>query len=376
MLRPQPDLFRQLEDGSMNRPEFTAENAVMQRNRDGMKPKTTAAVALALATAAACMSDAAAQSTVVGVVDYGVDSTHPWLRGRVDYPRGYDAELNQRQGMDHGTMVASIILQKTRHVRVESITWDFSAYTDFFRARDQCVIGDQRGCDRALKHVVGHLYEHAMLWQLFPVVNSSHGIDINLAEDLSRLRAAIPLRMIDHLRVAEAELWDLYTQARQPPHRRAIHVRANGNQRQEDGTRAWDLHGAMTYLYPDLWGHTLFVTAIDPATERIADYANFCQPVPPGWDSQRHGRHYCVAAPGRHVVALPGGGQKVEEGTSLAAPYVAGILGEMHVRCRGLAGSELLRLLLETADRRPPYHDEFKYGAGVVTYERALSACG
>jgi len=56
------------------------------------------------------MNDAAAQSTKVGVVDYGVDSTHPLLRGCVDYPRGYDTALNQRQGLDHQTMVASIIV--------------------------------------------------------------------------------------------------------------------------------------------------------------------------------------------------------------------------------------------------------------------------
>ena len=359
----------------MNQPGLVTGSVVAQRKRSRMNTRTVVAIVLVFATAAFGMNGAASQSTVVGVVDSGVDSTHPLLRGRVEYPRGYNTALNQRQGLEHGTMVASVILQNTDHVRVGSITWDFSAYTDFFRARDQCLIGDQRGCDRALQHVAGHFYEHAMLWKMFSVVNSSHGIWINLDEDLSRLQTAIPIRFVEHVRTAEPELWDLYTQAGQPPHRRSIHVRATGNKRLEDGTRAWNLHGAMAYLYPDLWGHTLFVTAIDPATGRVADYANYCHPVPPGWDNHRHGRHYCVAARGQHVVAVPGGGQKEAEGTSFAAPYVAGILGEMHVRCGGLAGTELLKLLLETADRRPPYHDEFKYGAGVVTYERALSAC-
>ena len=322
------------------------------------------------------MNEISAETAMVGVVDVAVDGTHPSLRGRIEYPRGFDTALNRRQGLDHGTAVASVIVQNTQHVRVGSITWDFSAYTDYFRARDQCLIGDARGCERALWHVRAHLYGHGELWKMFPVVNSSHGIDINLEEDLSRLRTAIPIRLIEHVRQRDPGLWDLYTQVRQPPERRSIHVRAIGNQRREDGTRAWDLHSALTYLYPELWGHTLFVTAIDPETGRIADYANYCHPVPPGWDNRVHGRHYCVAAPGTHVVAVPGGGQKVSEGTSFAAPYVAGILGEMHVRCGGLAGTELLKLLLDTADRSRPYHDEIKYGAGVVSYERALSACG
>ena len=337
--------------------------------------KIAAITGLVLVAMALGMNDAASQSVMIGVVDDGVDSTHPLLSGRVEFPRGFDTALIQKQGLDHGTMVASVIIQNTRQVRVGSVTWDFSAYTDFFRARDQCLIGDSRGCERALEHVVGHFYEHAMLWKMFPIVNSSHGIWINLDEDLSRLRTAVPIRLVEHVRELEPGLWDLYTQAGQPPSRRSIHVRAMGNKRQEDGTKAWNLHGAMAYLYPDLWGHTLFVTALDPATGSIADYANYCHPVPPGWDDRRHGRHYCVAAPGRHVVATPGGGQTVAEGTSFAAPYVAGILGEMHVRCGGVAGTELLKLLLETADRSPPYHDEFKYGAGAVSYERALIAC-
>lgn len=74
----------------------------------GAKVKTT--TVLALVAAAVCMNEAAAQSTMVGVVNYGVDSTHPLLRGCVDYPRGYNRALNQRQGVDHATMVASNIV--------------------------------------------------------------------------------------------------------------------------------------------------------------------------------------------------------------------------------------------------------------------------
>ena len=127
--------------------------------------------------------------------------------------------------------------------------------------------------------------------------------------------------------------------------------------------------------YTELWGHTLFVTAIDPSTGRRADYAIPCGPIPPGWNPSALGRHFCVAAIGTHEVALPGGGTEVQEGTSFSAPLVAALLTETHVRCGGLRGTELVRRLLATADRTPPYDNTYDYGAGVITVERARQAC-
>ena len=317
----------------------------------------------------------AAQSTLVGVLDHGVDSSHPMLAGRVEYPYGYARALNARQGLGHGTAVASVILQHSRSARVGSVVWNYSDYLEWKQARDRCLLGDATGCSVARWHVGAHMRFHAQLWKTFPIVNSSHGLSLDSADTLSRLRTSVPVQLVREVRQYAPEIWALYAQHRHPPHLRSVHVRAIGNDRRRLGPEAMDLHAVLTYLFPELWGHTLFVTAIDPRTGLIADYANFCGTLPPGWDRRRHGRHFCVAAPGTHRVALPGGGAAVQTGTSYAAPYVVAVLAELYERCR-VSGTALLRLLLDTADRAPPYHDEIRYGAGLIRLERSLRACG
>ena len=166
----------------------------------------------------------------------------------------------------------------------------------------------------------------------------------------------------------------LYTGTRKPLHLRSIHVRAMGNDRQKLGPGASNLHTAVTYYFRELWGHTLFVTAVDPKTGLIADYANYCGDLPPDWNEYQFGRHFCVAAPGTFGVAKAGGGFERASGTSFASAYVAAVLGELYVRCR-VSGTQLVKLLLDTADRRPPYNDRFRYGAGMITRERSVRAC-
>ena len=74
------------------------------------------------------------------------------------------------------------------------------------------------------------------------------------------------------------------------------------------------------------------------------------------------------------MVARGGGGFEEGIGTSYAAPYVAAILADMHDRC-GIGGAALVKLILKQADSSGRYRNSEKYGAGLITRDRALRAC-
>ena len=70
----------------------------------------------------------------------------------------------------------------------------------------------------------------------------------------------------------------------------------------------------------------------------------------------------------------PGDGCEAGKGSSYAAPYVAAMLAELHLRC-GVGGASLINALHAVADRRPPYNQVEAYGAGAVIMEGALRVC-
>ena len=163
------------------------------------------------------------------------------------------------------------------------------------------------------------------------------------------------------------------------PGERTVLVHAAGNESHERP----DWETALPYYLPEVRGHHLVVVATDPATRRIAGYSDRCGPRPGDWNAARHGPHFCLAAPGtvRGLVPdarTPGGG-RVEEvsGTSFAAPVVSGALALMMEHFRGTRGNtEIVRRMLETADRSGAYAQSDIYGAGHLDLEAALSPAG
>ena len=161
---------------------------------------------------------------------------------------------------------------------------------------------------------------------------------------------------------------------------KTILVYAAGNSGQ-----SWSGLGAdLPYYVPELRGHSLAVTATNPQTGIIADYSNMCGPLPSDWNAARHGRHYCLAAPGtvRGLVpdaSAPGRGDVRGglQGTSFAAPVVSGALALLKEHFRGTRGNtEIVMRMIDTADRSGRYADLETYGAGHLDLEAALSPVG
>ncbi len=136
-------------------------------------------------------------------------------------------------------------------------------------------------------------------------------------------------------------------------------------------------------IFPALRDHSLAVVATDPRTGRLAGYSNRCGRLPPDWNAARHGRHYCLAAPGtvRGLVPDPDtpgrGNVGTVHGTSFAAPIVSGALALLKEHFRGTRGNtELVRRVIDTADRNGRYADLETYGAGHLDIAAALSPVG
>ena len=178
------------------------------------------------------------------------------------------------------------------------------------------------------------------------------------------------------------EAWNVLAQVEVPDHEKTIRVWAAGNERQptgaqnEDGNvvrfgdQALNEHLLKVYAFPEFWGHEVIATALTNNESTIADYANYCGPVPDQWNAAAHGRHFCIAASGDTLDGEPGG-------TSLAAPRVAGVLARMHVASREtMRGSHLVKRLMDTADNTGEFANSDVYGAGRMNADRALSPQG
>ena len=173
---------------------------------------------------------------------------------------------------------------------------------------------------------------------------------------------------------------DAILQVDRPDAEKAILVYAAGNEGQPYSGLGADL----PYYIPELRGHSLAVAATDPRTGAIADYSNLCGPLPPNWDSARHGPHYCLAAPGtvRGLTPNPNSPGRGDvgsglQGTSYAAPIVSGALALLMEHFRGTRGStEVVKRMLDTADRSGRYAALETYGAGHLDLEAALTPVG
>lgn len=165
-----------------------------------------------------------------------------------------------------------------------------------------------------------------------------------------------------------------------PASEKTILVYAAGNEGQR-----WSGIGAdLPFYIEELRGHSLAVAATNPDTGAIADYSNRCGPLPSNWNAARHGAHYCLSAPGtvRGLVPNPNspGSGDVRggiPGTSVATPLVSGALALLMEHFRGTRGNtEVVRRMLDTADRSGRYANSAIYGAGHLDLEAALSPVG
>ena len=210
----------------------------------------------------------------------------------------------------------------------------------------------------------------------FDIINRSYGIELF---DPDVVSSAIHSELQWYRQYMPGYLNAAF-QVNTPDAEKTILVYAAGNKGQPYSGLGADL----PYYIPELRGHSLAVAATDPATGVIDNYSNRCGSLPSDWNTARHGRHYCLTAPGtvRGLVPNPNspGSGDVQDGiygTSFAAPLVSGALALLMEHFRGTRGNtEVVKRMLDTTDRSGRYADLETYGAGHLDLEAALSPVG
>lgn len=253
-------------------------------------------------------ASAALTSGAVGIIDTGVDTTHPALRASRILQADFSGPGERRPTTSggHGTAVASILVGGQNEARGGRV----------FAAN---VIA--RSADRRSELASADAIVRALDWL---ARNDAPVANISLAGPPNSL-------VEDAVRRAQA--------------RGMIIVAAVGN----DGPAA-------PPLYPSAYDGVVGVTAVDSA----------------GVVYRRAGRgaHVDIAARGVAVTVAAPGGQSVQaSGTSFAAPVVAAALAQRHVRPDpASARSAIDRLMAGASDAGPRGRDPV-YGVGVLTQE-------
>ena len=210
----------------------------------------------------------------------------------------------------------------------------------------------------------------------YDIINGSYGSPLGDYWGIADER----IDEIDWYRAYLPKYLDAVLQTDTPDRDKTIHVYATGN----DGYQWPTFPADYPYYLPEIRGVHLAVAATDPETRSIASYSNRCGPLPEDWSRERDGPHYCLAAPGTVTalapqVSSPGRGelQPGITGTSFAAPVVSGALALLMEHFRGTRGhTEVVRRMLDTADRSGAYADSAIYGAGHLDLQAALSPVG
>lgn len=280
----------------------------------------------------------------------------------------------------HGTIVASVAAGTNLGVAPEATIIpvainltddqdeDAAALYALQSVIESLPIADRRDLDAAVAREIREDYDK------FDIINRSYGARASQLA-IAQTDEAVAWYRTNLPRSLRAE-W----QADRSDSEKTIVVWAAGN----DGDPTPALGAGLPYYIPDLRGHSLAVVATDTRTGNIADYSNRCGPLPADWNAVSHGAHYCLAAPGtvRGLVpdrASPGRG-RVEAGltgTSFAAPIVSGALALLMEHFRGTRGNtEIVKRMIDTANRDGHYSDLETYGAGHLDIAAALSPVG
>ncbi|MBN6192885.1 S8 family peptidase [Aneurinibacillus sp. BA2021] len=244
----------------------------------------------------------------VGVLDTGIDYTHPALRGRV--AGGYNAIAGNRHFMDdngHGTHIAGIIASSSRLAEVYGVSPRSSLYAIKVMNKDGSgrVSDTVRGIEWAIENNIQVLN--------MSLGSSQHSVALEQA-------------------------------TRKASQKGMILVASAGN-----GGSVKELFGS-NIDYPARFPWVISVGAVDKNMKR-ADFSSM-------------GGRLDIMAPGVDIRSTwPGGKYKAESGTSMSAAHVSGAAALLLARYQGMDGIKARNYLLRL-NRRMGWRSQ--YGKGLL----------
>ena len=343
---------------------------------------------------------ATGEGVTIGIIDSGIDIGHPKFDGKV-LPESYNVAgynpdysfcaMREADGScsfeggppSHGTLVGGVMAANRQtdatngtgsEFAVHGIAFDAKLFSvgipfgdppDYYDPIDLSLPGFLSSTDLEFAEISNRLNPSVT------AINLSFGFFGNI-EDYSEteIRGALP-------RTLEA-----IAQAATPASERTIYVWAAGNARGEvhfDGTiepaTSVELVAGLPVRIPELRGHSVAVVATDQNGE-IASFSSRCGIA----------KEFCLAAPGVELTGpLPnaycptGSGDcySSASGTSLAAPIVTGGVALLAQYYRDQLGNdEIVRRMLETANKEGIYADSDVYGQGFLDLDSATRPVG
>ena len=335
---------------------------------------------------------ATGEGMIVGVVDSGLDDTHPEITSRVQAGSysNYSNYTPTTQQKRHGTAVSSIAVGNRSDDGSPMHGVAFDAKVFFLAVQlgsapedyDPVDLGDSSGDSSPDYSGIDNFYNQ--VFEIFidngvDVVNNSFGYTGTITEYTEeQLRTNFPetIARISQVGVLDAN--------------KTLFVWAAGNTGQyaDQGAdySSPDVFPGMAYYLTELLGHSLAVVSVDSETGVIADSSNRCGVA----------KDFCLAAPGGNIViayttsaadpglydstdscVLDNSCYAVGGGTSYAAPFVSGGLALLAQHFGNqLGNTEILQRILMTADKSGIYADESIYGQGLMDLDAASKPIG
>lgn len=299
--------------------------------------------------AARYVNGAFGQAVLVGVIDTGVNATHSDLLGSINLDVSYDyATDSETEIIDsgwHGTHVAGIITGNMDGEGMHGVAPD--AKVASLRVFGATSYGTME-----------------MLANAYDRLIAADAQAVNLSLAFSDAYGGIVSAREGQWSVSDVSYFfgDFINAAYRADAADMISVWAAGNNDGGDPSLA----GALPYYFPSLADSWLNVVALDER-DQIADFSAVCGISAP----------WCIAAPGVSIYSTVGDTQYAyASGTSMAAPVVTGSIALLKSEFPELTGSEIVRILKDTAtDIGAPGVDAI-YGNGALNLENALAPAG
>ena len=289
----------------------------------------------------------------------------------------------------HGTRVASVAAGRTLGVAPGATIVPIATPLDSDLENQRLQAIDWRGIIEVIKNppvdfnrrdidvfdqrVANQLNE---FYRGFHVINRSYGPALGPEASIKEIysREASERVYEEWLRINLPQYYRAFTQQSLPDREKAVIVYAAGN----DGLPVPHVVASRAHRIPSLRGLRLAVVGIG-SNGVIHSRSNRCGTLPDDdWQSTRHGRHYCLAAPYSVYTTHPQTRARTTvEGTSFSAPIVSGGIALVLQQFRNqLTPRQAALRVVNTADNTGRYRDTSIYGAGLLNLAAATNPVG
>lgn len=284
----------------------------------------------------------------IGVMDSGIRTTHQEFSdaGKLNIATGSDYVNSDNDPTDdngHGSHVSGIIAADKDGTGMHGVAYDAKIYP--FKVLNAAGSGSYSNIGNAITGAITAGVD---------IINYSLGSSDEIGVDCASKTACRSYY--------GSTFYDKFTGASATSNK--IQVVAAGNDSKNNPST---LAGLVTYD-SDLQGRTIAVVAVG-TDGVIATYSNKCGII----------ASYCLAAPGSSIYSADKDSNSdyaTQNGTSMAAPLVAGSLAILKQEFTSLNNTQLVTRLLESATNTGIYSDTSIYGYGLLNLGQATSPLG